>query len=216
MNKKTIAAVIAALAVLAGGVWAVALRDNNKTRQTPQVNSQASPAERVKSETEKKFETYVGEEYDRYFMANMIAHHQGAMDMAKLAQANAKHGELKEMANNIIATQTVEQTNMVNWQKAWGYPASNGDMMEDHSAMGMEEEMTAMMEQLKTKTGDDFDKAFLASMIQHHTSAVDMSRPAAKNASRQEIKDLAKAIIEAQNAEIAQMRQWQSEWGYKS
>lgn len=216
MNSKTIVASVAVLIVLAGGIWAVALRDDNNNQQPSQSSSQTSSAEAPKSETEKKFETYVGEDYDRYFIANMIAHHQGAIDMAKLAQTNAKHTELKDMANNIISTQTEEQTNMINWQKAWGYPASSGEMMEDHSAMGMEEEMTTMMEQLKTKTGDEFDKAFLSSMIEHHTSAVDMSRPAAKNASHQEIKDLAKAIIEAQDAEIAQMRKWQTEWGYKS
>lgn len=216
MNRKTIVASVAVLVVLAGGIWAVALRGDDNNQQPSQSSSQTSSAERTKSETEKMFETYVGEDYDRYFMANMIAHHQGAIDMAKLAQTNAKHTELKEMANNIISTQTEEQTNMLNWQKAWGYPASSGEMMEDHSAMGMEEEMTTMMEQLKTKTGDEFDKAFLSSMIEHHTSAVDMSRPADKNASHQEIKDLAKAIIEAQDAEIAQMRTWQSEWGYKS
>lgn len=216
MNRKTILAAVAVLIVLAGGIWAVALRDDTKTKQTSQISSQASSAESPKSETEKKFETYVGEDYDRYYMANMIAHHQGAIDMAKLAQTSAKHSELKEMANNIIATQAEEQTNMVNWQKAWGYPASSGEMMEDHSSMGMEEEMAATMGQLKTKTGDEFDKAFLSSMIDHHTSAVDMSRPAAKNASHQEIKDLAKAIIEAQDSEITQMRKWQVEWGYQS
>lgn len=216
MNRKTIIAGVAALIILAGGIWAVALRDTSDNKQSSQASSQTSSSETAKSETEKMFETYVGEDYDRYFTANMIAHHQGAIDMAKLAQTNAKHNELKEMANTIISTQTEEQTNMLSWQKAWGYPASSGEMMEDHSAMGMEEEMATMMEQLKTKTGDDFDKAFLSSMIEHHTSAVDMSRPAAKNASHQEIKDLAKAIIEAQDAEIAQMRQWQTQWGYKS
>lgn len=216
MNRKTILVSLVALVILAGGLWAVALRDDTKTKESSQANNQTSTTESAKSETEKMFETYVGEDYDRYFMANMIAHHQGAIDMAKLAQTNAKHNELKEMANSIITSQTEEQTKMVNWQKAWGYPASSGEMMEDHSAMGMEEEMATMMEQLKTKTGDEFDKAFLSSMIEHHMSAVDMSRPAAKNAAHQEIKDLAKAIIEAQDAEIAQMRKWQTEWGYKS
>jgi uncharacterized protein (DUF305 family) len=216
MNRKTIVVSLAALVIVAVGLWAVALRDATKTQNSSQTSGQTSSTESAKSDTEKKFETYVGEDYDRYFTANMIAHHQGAIDMAKLAQTNARHNELKEMANTIISTQTEEQTNMLSWQKAWGYPASSGEMMVDHSAMGMEEEMTTMMEQLKTKTGDDFDKAFLSSMIEHHTSAVDMSRPAAKNASHQEIKDLAKAIIEAQDAEIAQMRKWQTEWGYKS
>lgn len=49
-----------------------------------------------------------GEDYDRMFLANMIAHHQGAVDMANLALTSAKHQEIKDMANNIISAQTKE------------------------------------------------------------------------------------------------------------
>jgi uncharacterized protein (DUF305 family) len=136
--------------------------------------------------------------------------------MAKIAQTNAKHIELKTMANDIISAQTTEINNMLSWQKAWGYPASSGEMMEDHSAMGMMDDMATAMTELEGKTGDDFDKAFLTQMIAHHESAVAMSRPGIKNAGHQEVKDLAKAVIEAQTKEIAQMRQWLAEWGYKN
>ncbi len=43
--------------------------------------------------------------------------------------------------------------------------------MMDHSAMGMMADMGQMTEELKGLTGDAFDKAFLASMIEHHKSA---------------------------------------------
>lgn len=219
-NSKVIALAIAGLVVIGGVIWASALRDSetsgNNQAKTDQTSGQQSSVETTKSATEKEFEQYKGEDYDRIFMANMIEHHRGAIDMAKLAETNAKHQELKDMAEDIIIAQTNEQNQMLGYQKAWGYPASSGEMMEDHSAMGMATDMDTMTASLQGKTGDEFDRAFLAAMIEHHESAVAMSRPAAQNAFHQEIKDLARAIIEAQDGEIAQMRAWQVEWGYES
>lgn len=79
----------------------------------------------------------------------------------------------------------------------------NGSM---HNMMGM------MSGQLKGKTGDEFDKAFLAEMIVHHEGAVTMAELAKTNAKHQEIKDMANAIISAQTTEIKQMKEWQKTW----
>ena len=74
-----------------------------------------------------------GDEFDKAFIAEMIIHHQGAIDMAKLAQQNAKHQEVKTLATNIIAAQTSEIDAMKSWQTQWNYPRSStnesGDMM---------------------------------------------------------------------------------------
>lgn len=216
-SSKAILIAIIAVLVIGGGVWTFVLRDNKKTnsRPTSTTNKQAS-VDIPKTATETMLESYTGDDYDRFYIANMIAHHQGAVDMAKLAQTNAKHEELKTMANDIISAQTTEINNMLAWQKAWGYPASSGEMMIDHSAMNMTDDMANAMKELEGKTGDEFDKAFLTTMIAHHESAVAMSRPGIKNAGHQEVKDLAKVVIDAQTKEIAQMRQWQAQWGYKS
>lgn len=72
--------------------------------------------------------------------------------------------------------------------------------------------MQNMTGSLDNKTGDDFDKAFLAAMIVHHEGAVDMATTALAKAKHQEIKDLAKAIIGAQTQEIGQMKAWQAAW----
>lgn len=69
-------------------------------------------------------------------------------------------------------------------------------------------------EMLKDKKRADFDKAYIEHMIGHHQDAVDMSKLAADNADRQEIKELATDIIEAQTAEITQLKQWLVDWGY--
>lgn len=76
--------------------------------------------------------------------------------------------------------------------------------------------MADMTEQLKNKTGDDFDKAFVEMMISHHEGAVDMAELIPSRAKHAEIKTLGKAIIAAQTKEIADMKQWQKDWGYSA
>ena len=103
---------------------------------------------------------------------------------------------------------------MVSWQSTWGYQASSGTAMMDHSAMGMEDTNAGMMSSLSNKTGDAFDKAFLEQMIIHHQAAIDMAASGAANAQHNEVKTLTAAIITAQTREIKQMKKWQKDWSY--
>lgn len=89
-----------------------------------------------------------------------------------------------------------------------GHMMPDGTMM--NGSMGMQ--MDGMMQNLKGKTGDSFDKAFLNEMIMHHEGAVDMAEAALKDAKHQEIKDLSQRIITAQEEEIQQMKAWEKEW----
>lgn len=74
--------------------------------------------------------------------------------------------------------------------------------------------MANMAARLSTKTGDDYDAAFLAGMIEHHQDAVDMTKQSAANAKHQELKTLSTGILIAQQKEIDLMKQWQKAWGY--
>lgn len=74
--------------------------------------------------------------------------------------------------------------------------------------------MSQMTEQLKDKRGDDYDAAFIAGMIEHHVGAIEMARLSADRAKHDEIKQLSRDIITAQEAEIDQMKQWQAAWEY--
>lgn len=217
MNKKTITGVIIVLvlAIGASGIWLVSSRDNSQNSNNS-VNSQtpAPIGADVNSAEYKQYAEMTGEMYDRNFIANMIAHHEGAVDMAKLAMTNAKHQELKDMAQEIVTAQEKEIADMLKWQKDWGYPSSSGDNMMDHSAMGMMDDMAGMTAMLEGKTGDDFDRTYIEQMILHHQSAINMAAPGKTNAQRQELKDLTVAIVDAQSREIALMKQWQQDWGY--
>jgi uncharacterized protein (DUF305 family) len=87
--------------------------------------------------------------------------------------------------------------------------------MMDHSQLSADQmTMGAMMEELMGKTGDDFDRIFLQSMIIHHQGAIDMATAAKANAKHPELKTMADDIIEAQQKEIDQMFKWQKAWGY--
>lgn len=98
--------------------------------------------------------------------------------------------------------------------------AVNNDNQGMMSMMGMksmhdsELSMDEMSADLRTKTGDSFDEAFLNMMIDHHEGAVDMAESALDNAKHEEIKRLANDIIAAQEGEINMMKAWQEDWGY--
>jgi uncharacterized protein (DUF305 family) len=217
MNKKNKQMLIVGLValVVVVGVATFVFRDQLFRSVSVQPLSEMAQVDTT-SDTYKQYAAMTGETYDRNFIANMIAHHQGAVTMAQLALTNAKHQELKDMANDIISAQNREISQMKSWQQAWGYPSSSSDNMMDHSAMGMMDEMSGMENELKGKTGDEFDKAFIEQMIMHHQGALDMAAPGEKNAEHQEVKDLTKAIVTAQTKEIKQMKQWQKDWGYES
>jgi uncharacterized protein (DUF305 family) len=69
---------------------------------------------------------------------------------------------------------------------------------------------------IEAKTGDEFDKAYLGSMISHHQMALDMAREAKTHAKHAELKTAAAQLSKAQSQEIEQMQAWQVAWGYTS
>ena len=65
---------------------------------------------------------------------------------------------------------------------------------------------------LDSKSGDDFDKAFITQMIEHHQGAILMAGQAKQKAKHDEIKKMADDIIATQSTEINQMKGWYKNW----
>jgi uncharacterized protein (DUF305 family) len=59
---------------------------------------------------------------------------------------------------------------------------------------------------------ESFDLRFIDGMTPHHQGAVEMAQQALQKSQRPEIKQLAAAIIAAQEQEIAQMSDWRKAW----
>ena len=89
------------------------------------------------------------------------------------------------------------------------------DAMEgmDHSGMAMEGAMgemmgamDRMMEAMPAESTGTADADFLLMMIPHHQSAIDMARAELEHGTDEATRAMAQAIIDAQEAEIAEMR----------
>jgi uncharacterized protein (DUF305 family) len=140
--------------------------------------------------------------YDALFIDSMIVHHQGAIEMAQEALQKAEHEELRALAEAILSTQQAEIDQMRAWREAWypGLPATEGL----HIHMG---DMSVAPDDSRP-----YDLRFLEAMISHHEGALAMAQDALQKAEHEEIRALAEAIIETQQAEIEQMKEWQILW----
>ncbi len=217
MKRNQVIIIIVGFIIVAGAAWML-VAASQKEGNTKQQSSSATPDKKeTKQVDDNKFATLTGTAFDEAYIADMMAHHEGAVNMGEQALSASERPEIKELANEIVFTQSREMAKMSEWQQEWGFDATMGA----HGSHGggandMAGEMMDMGASLDGLKGDDFDKVFLEQMIIHHQQAVDMSKYADTNAERQEIKDLASAVIEAQEKEIAQMKQWQAAWGFKT
>lgn len=160
-----------------------------------------------------------GTAFDELFINMMVPHHEGAVEMAKIALERAEHPEIKEMANAIISSQQDEITMMKSWKQEWFGSSDTPPMSEMPSVQempgmggsGHTMDMQADVDQLKNAP-EPFDLAFIDVMIPHHQSAIDAAQLALNQAVQPEIVAMAQTIIEAQQNEIDQMNAWREAW----
>ena len=76
--------------------------------------------------------------------------------------------------------------------------------MDNMGADGMASD--ADLKKLTDSTGAEFDKLFVQLMTAHHEGAVAMAQLELKDGKYQPAKDLAQKIIDAQTAEISEMK----------
>ena len=57
--------------------------------------------------------------FDRRYIDMMVPHHQAAVEMAEIALERSKRPEIRELAQNIIRSQSEEIAQMKAWRKAW-------------------------------------------------------------------------------------------------
>ncbi len=147
--------------------------------------------------------------YDLQFIDTMIAHHKGAVDMAKMVDGKTQNPDIKKFAAQIIADQEKEIGQMKGWREQWfaGKPAAMNMEMP-----GMMDSMKMDMAKLTNSKDKEFDLAFIDMMTPHHEGAVAMAKEALQKSEKAEIKTLAGQIIKAQEGEIKMMGEWKAKW----
>jgi len=117
---------------------------------------------------------------DIEFMQGMIMHHAQAVEMTALIEARTDNKELWLLGARISQSQSDEMNFMRRWLVARGEPIEmEMDDMSDMDHGGNSHLMPGMlsrkqMAELRRARGSDFDKLFLAGMIQHHEGALVM------------------------------------------
>lgn len=118
-------------AIIAGTTVVVAINsDNHNMMRSMGMNPNhyhekpvASHREMSMAQMNSQLENLSGDEFDMAFTEMMIAHHEGAIEMANLIPTRAKHDELKKMGLDIVNAQSKEIAEMQQWQTQWGYSA---------------------------------------------------------------------------------------------
>lgn len=134
MNKNIIVGLGIGLVIGIGGTLGLnAITENNsdvaQTTDTQEVTI-ADHSMMSMADMSKELEKLTGDNYDKAFIEMMIAHHEGAVDMAFLAETRAKHSEIKDLSRAIISAQEKEISQMRKWQSDWGYRSGEAfDMM---------------------------------------------------------------------------------------
>ena len=147
---------------------------------------------------------------DAMFMQMMVPHHVQALEMAELAATRARDESVASLARRIQGAQGPEIRSMASWLAARGLdvPASMQEAHGDHGGVSMMGMLTdAQMEELAAARGPEFDRLFLAGMIQHHQGAVDMAGTQLEEGSDLLALELAADIATGQLAEIRRMEE---------
>lgn len=127
MKNNTLAAIVVGVLIgVAGTLGVVGLVNNDDSSTQATVTNHSMMSMDQMSE---ELEGLSGDDYDKAFIEMMIAHHQGAIDMARLSDTRAKHDEIKELSKNIISAQEKEISDMTQWQVDWGYQTNESNQM---------------------------------------------------------------------------------------
>lgn len=184
---------------------------NHQTTQREPVNAGEANHSQMNHSAMQSAPNAAAQAFDLQFLDTMIVHHEGAIEMARAAEAKTQNADLKIFAARVVADQTREINQMKQWRGQWfaGRPSAlNMEMA------GMADSMKGMnAAKMNAASGASFDAEFASQMTAHHQGAVVMAREALTRAEHAEIKTLANQIIQAQEAEIKQMAKWMSNQG---
>lgn len=151
-------------------------------------------------------------EIETFYLTDMIPHHQGAIDSAKLLLPHTDNKTLQKLLTNIITTQEKEinafKTLLEKGVQNTQIPESQKEAFISESKESMNKMMATMMApSAKTDSAqENIQKDFCIAMIAHHQGAIESSKILLKYSKNDTVRSIAKRIIKDQEKEIKLMQ----------
>lgn len=162
-------------------------------------------------------------EFDQLYIDMMLPHHGSIIALAEAALPRLTDPRLKEMAQNIIDTQSAERAELTGYREAW-YGSGTPDMSKQSMTLmmrampSMHSSVKTMMQEMDANwqvttfcAAANPDLAFIEQTIPHHQMAIDGSKDAREKAIHPETKTFAEKVIADQQAEIDELKQIKAE-----
>jgi uncharacterized protein (DUF305 family) len=150
---------------------------------------------------------------DIEFMQGMIMHHSQAVEMTALIPSHTDNAPLHELGARISSSQTDEINFMKRWLVGRHQPISMAmpgmpDMDMSGKPMALMPGMLSpeQMGALRKAKGADFDRLFLAGMIQHHEGALTMVNDLFNTAGAGQDAEIFDFATDADNTQRAEIR----------
>ncbi len=161
------------------------------------------------------------------FARDMQTHHQQAVELSMVEYERTANASIRTLAYDIATSQAQQSGQMYGWLRIWDYTQFGTDdlmtWMRGHpghptsttathdevwGAMGMasKEQIAAF----QAATGTAGDRMYLDLLIAHHKGGVLMGQAALASATQPVVRQLATAIVNAQQVEIQAMEQLRS------
>jgi uncharacterized protein (DUF305 family) len=152
------------------------------------------------------------------FARDMGVHHAQAVQMAFAIRDRSDDVYVRNLAEDIITTQTAQRGIFMGWLQEWGL-----DQSSDRPAMAWMaghghgvQAVSGVMPGMATKEqvarldaspkGQAAEILFLQLMIRHHEGGIQMAQGLLKLSDRPEVRTMAQSIVDGQGAEIKQMK----------
>ncbi|MEV5955065.1 DUF305 domain-containing protein [Streptomyces sp. NPDC051987] len=163
---------------------------------------------------------------DAGFARDMAVHHQQAVEMSYIVRDRTKNVEVRRLAYDIAQTQANQRGMLLGWLDLWNLPKVSakppmswmgmGDMPErgDGSLMpGMATD--SELRKLGTLNGRQAEIFYLQLMTDHHKGGIHMAEGCVARCTVAVEKNLAQGMVDAQQSELATMKQMLKERGAK-
>lgn len=135
-----------------------------------------------------------GNELDMMFMTMMIEHHAAGLSPAKRALDTLQRADMRALAQSIFEGQGEE----IGALEAMGAPPP--------SAVKVTEGDKTLDGDRRVPLTPGNDVVFIDFFVTHHTLAIEMAQMVVERGAREDVKTLARKIIDAQQKELADMR----------